>query len=700
MKKFQKIFLFSFLTIGINLALIFFLLFTLITPSGHINLKAEDLNEDSHYLVGTKNGIFLWEKNAVTTLWKGEVYSNTISPLGYYFITAQGIVFSKNLKDFELRNTGIHTKTIKNYKNNEVSYFKITVPLKDFSYDPYNPQNMITASQHGIYYSQDNGKSWNYLASPAKAPGIRSVAIYSFQNKLHLFFGHPFEGIYHRIITAQSLGTWQNLQNGLIQKGGYREEISNIKIDMKSLQTPPHIFVSQNFTPHIYELNLQTNTFKLIYASNTKDQVQMLESLENTPNNNLLFLLQDKVLLYSQKNKEIKEIPNIKIFVNEFAKQYGKVNTLSVFEKNQKLYSLKELWLLQDPIISQYKKKALGKQGIYMQTDALRSSKRFPSILNMIKQTHLNMVTVDMKDDFGYLRFSPKDALIKKLGSISAPIDVERSIETLHKNGIYVVARIPIFKDKRLYIYNSGEFAVKDKTTMQPWRGTKTINGTKLNSEYWVDPYNEKVWEYNIHIANELLKRGFDEVQFDYIRFPTDGKNLSNALFTYQKEGMDKESAIISFLRYARENINGSISIDIYGANGWLRTSSRTGQDVEMLSQYVDVIAPMYYPSHFAKNFLNYPPYEDRPYRIYYKGSLRNYYIARREVVIRPYVQAFMLTLNNYDKEYYGSDYINKEILGVKNSINMGFTFWNSSTKYKILLDTILNTDIKDADKE
>ena len=159
----------------------------------------------------------------------------------------------------------------------------------------------------------------------------------------------------------------------------------------------------------------------------------------------------------------------------------------------------------------------------------------------------------------------------------------------------------------------------------------------------------------------------------------------------WKQKGMDKESALMSFLSYARQNINAPISIDIYGANGWYRSGTRTGQDVEMLAKYVDVIAPMFYPSHFENAFMNYAPYPDRPYRIYFYGTYRNTVIGRNHIVVRPWVQAFYLGVR-YDKQYYGPDYVQKEIFGVRDSVNRGYMYWNNSGNY----DT-LQPDIGDA---
>ena len=144
---------------------------------------------------------------------------------------------------------------------------------------------------------------------------------------------------------------------------------------------------------------------------------------------------------------------------------------------------------------------------------------------------------------------------------------------------------------------------------------------------------------------------------------------------------MDKESALISFLSYARENIQAPIGIDIYGANGWYRSGTRTGQDVELLSEYVDVICPMFYPSHFEQPFLAHAPAAERPYRIYFYGTYRNSVIARNKSVIRPWAQAFYLGVS-YDKRYYDSDYVQRQIFGVRDAANHGYMYWNNIGRY------------------
>jgi hypothetical protein len=352
-----------------------------------------------------------------------------------------------------------------------------------------------------------------------------------------------------------------------------------------------------------------------------------------------------------------------------------------------------------------YRAAADGRHGIYLQTGFMVDPDSRAKYDALLTERGLDTVVVDLKDDHGRLRFEPKDPLVKAIGRTVNPLDVEAYVKEMKAKGRYLVARIVVFKDQRLYEHLGGAYAVWDGREGGPWRGYETetveepvpvppgappsaaapatvsVTRRKLNGEYWVDPYCEKVWEYNVAIAREIIARGFDEVQFDYIRFPTDGANLDDARYRWKDAGMDMESALMSFLSYARANIAAPISIDIYGANGWYRSGVRTGQDVELLARYVDAICPMFYPSHFEQGFMGFAPAERRPYRIYRLGTLRNSYISRKRVVVRPYVQAFYLNVR-YDREYYSPAYVALEVDGVRDASNEGLLYWNNSGRY------------------
>ena len=390
--------------------------------------------------------------------------------------------------------------------------------------------------------------------------------------------------------------------------------------------------------------------------------------------------------------------------------------------------SLSELWLLTPASqVSPYAKNAILKKGNYIPIHQVTTEEGYGRHLKTLRDNKLNMLVVDMKDDYGTLRYDAKDPLVLSKGKTGNGIKVEPFVAEAKANGIYLVARIVVFKDRGLAAWGGGRYAVWNAKEQKPWQGyewitqkvtqsattpetagsatagsapgggvppTLAITGAaaktaepatetvkKVYDEYWVDPYCEEVWEYDVAVAKELIARGFDEIQFDYIRFPTDGDNLSDASYRWQDPGMDKESALMSFLSYARREIKAPISIDIYGANGWYRTGARTGQDVELLARYVDVICPMFYPSHFEQGFLAQAPASERPYRIYYYGAYRNAIIARNHVIVRPWAQAFFLNVS-YDRTWYNADYVQRQIFGARDSINEGYTYWNNSGRY------------------
>ena len=105
---------------------------------------------------------------------------------------------------------------------------------------------------------------------------------------------------------------------------------------------------------------------------------------------------------------------------------------------------------------------------------------------------------------------------------------------------------------------------------------------------------------------------------------------------------------------------------------------------MELLARYVDVICPMFYPSHFEQQFLAHEPAVDRPYRIFFHGSYRNAIIARNHIIVRPWVQAFYLNVS-YDRTYYNQDYVQRQVFGARDALNQGYTYWNNSGRYEDL---------------
>ncbi|PKL14974.1 MAG: hypothetical protein CVV50_01610, partial [Spirochaetae bacterium HGW-Spirochaetae-6] len=593
-------------------------------------------------LIGTSKGLYYWDLNSSPVLlWKGASVRKIIKISGaVYLLTSKGIYFSRDLKTFEERNNGLSIKTIKHFENGKVSFTKQIQDLKDLEIDINNPDNLITCSKDNVYLSRDGGRNWSTYPNQTGTSGIKAVAVFS-NPDLNIIMAHPFKGVYQRNITKNT--RWKNISAGLYTYSGVTEEVSDILIRKKSSNL--EIIASHNFSPFIYRYNDKIHLWQKVLK--LKEDFAMVESLFSQKDS-LYFVSDLGVLEFQENTKKLNKLDFSKIF-NHFSHENELiVESLALFQSKEERYNFSQLWLLTKQNKSEYEERADKKKGLYLQAGIFRNQARLSQMRDFMEELKLNMVTVDMKDDYGHLRFTPRSKFLKNMSQVQAPVNLEKTVAFLKEKDIWLVARIVVFKDKVMYDYQNHKFAIRDKNSRAPWRGlVKRSNGElKLNQEYWVDPYSHEIWEYNVAIAQELLERGFDEIQFDYIRFPTDGVNLGQVHYPYQDPGMDRESALISFLNYARENIKAPLSIDIYGSNGWHRTGARTGQDVEMLQNYVDIICPMYYPSHFSQNFLSYPPQDQRTYRIYYYGSLRNYYIARKNSIIRSWIQAFKMNVS------------------------------------------------------
>ena len=671
--------------------------------------------ENDVFLVGSDNGLFritnrnsavpLWTEGRVDQIIKVELADdNGVLIPGWLMRTQKGIFYSHDLKTFEERDSGLPFLTIKTFKDGNKTLSLQIQELKDLCVNPRNNNEIVTATKDSVYYSRDGGLNWRNVGSMSKkSPGMKAVAIATLEDQTVIFMSHPIFGLSY-ILPNKQKPTWIDIDAGFEKMPSLTtaDEIADILPVLRTNADGTvftEIYISQTYLPRIYRLNWQEKKAELIYTgAEPTDVTDGLTTIDNV-------LLFTKLEGFGSIDLDSLQSPGTPSKERDWHEAFscvpGMINTAWVPQSRSGFAHgllLNELWLLYPGTInSPYAEIANGRKSIYASAYQCSFPEGVAKFKKIVKERNMNSIVIDMKDDYGYLRYDSHDPLVLQKCSTSsyAIKDLNKFIEEFKKENIYLVARIVTFKDRSLSRYAGGKYAVWDKKLNKPWLGIKGYedildeNGnptgnkeTTYYDEQWVDPYSEEVWEYNVAIAKELVERGFDEIQFDYIRFPTDGLNLlSNAQYRWQDKGMDMESALISFLSYARENIHAPLGIDIYGANGWYRSGPRTGQDAEMLAEYVDVIGPMFYPSHFEQSFLNYAPVADRTYRIYYYGSFRNTILCRNRAIIRPWVQSFKLNVS-YDRLYYDSDYIKKEFFGVRDSLDRGYMCWNNSGEY------------------
>ena len=668
-------------------------------------------------LLAAETGLYQVKEGMLWPLWTKGSVSRIVKGKSWFFLTSEGVIKSDDLINFEDISESLPHLTIKRYKDGVKSFENQAAALKDLKMHPQNPDVLVTMTRDEVFITRDGGKKWWSLGFCARTNGAKSIAVANMKDsdgveRLTVFISHPLYGLSY-IQPDRKNASWIDITAGFekLPTMSDPDEIADIVpvcyVD-ETGNTTTEVYLSQSYIPNIYKLDWnakkaikigEKNAGSNGVGGNSGVELDTIDSLF-VDGNTLYFVCRNGFSSFNLGTRQFDGAPEEAELWETLSRLSGR-RALCLYipkgvTKFSKPVTLNEMWLFDmEKPQTLYADVAMDKRGLYIPAGQNNPGSQLQGFIDTAKANGLNTVIVDMKDDYGLLRYKTDNEKVLQKATISSyAIDIEKFIKQCKENGIYLVARIVVFKDRNLWRYDGNKYAIVDYATGEPWRGIRSYDyetdedgnvlsktATNYYDENWVDPYCEEVWEYNIDIAKDLVSKGFDEIQFDYIRFPTDGLNLDRVKYRWRDTGMDKESALISFLSYARTNIDAPIGIDIYGQNGWYRSGTRTGQDVELLSPYVDVICPMFYPSHFEQYFLAQTPAVERPYRIYYYGCYRNTVIARNKVIVRPWVQAFYLAVS-YDKTYYDKDYVKREIFGVRDAIDRGYMYWNNSGKY------------------
>lgn len=236
-------------------------------------------------------------------------------------------------------------------------------------------------------------------------------------------------------------------------------------------------------------------------------------------------------------------------------------------------------------------------KGIYMTSCVAATPSLREKLVKLIDETEVNSVVIDIKSFDGYLSFAPRDSNLRTAKGGCFVSDMAEFIEVLHEKNIYVIGRLASFQDA-LRVKERPELAVKKATaTTTVWRDHKGIP--------WIDASARPHWEYLVSIAKASYEIGFDEINFDYIRFPSDG-NMSDIMYPWS--GTKKKSEVMrSFFAYLDQELSSidvKTSVDLFGMTTTNTDDLNIGQVLEDALPYFDYISPMVYPSHYPKSFL------------------------------------------------------------------------------------------------
>lgn len=248
-------------------------------------------------------------------------------------------------------------------------------------------------------------------------------------------------------------------------------------------------------------------------------------------------------------------------------------------------------------------------KAIYVSAWSAGTASRVKALIDLVKRTEVNAVVIDVKDYSGFVSYVMDVSQVKDARADREPRIVRPNalIKELHDNGVYAIARITVFQDSILAKAHP-EWALSNKTTGKLWTDNKRLS--------WMDPAGKPTWDYHIAIAKDALARGFDEVNFDYIRFPSDGK-LADAEYPFWDKLTPRSKIMRQFFSYLREHLPGArISADLFGLATVNRDDLGIGQVIEDAYRNFDYVYPMVYPSHYAPGFIGYSRPGQYPYEV------------------------------------------------------------------------------------
>lgn len=311
-------------------------------------------------------------------------------------------------------------------------------------------------------------------------------------------------------------------------------------------------------------------------------------------------------------------------------------------------------------------------KALYLSFYGIGSATLRNAAVKLIRETQLNAVVIDIKGDRGLVAYRSTVPLAGEIGAqktITIP-DLPALLQSLRGQGIYTIARIVTFKDDPLAAAHP-EWAVKRAD------GSLFHDREKLR---WTDPTRREVWDYNIAIAAEAARAGFDEIQFDYLRFPDD-KTMRLSQTNSQQV---RTRAIAGFLDAARARLapyNVFLAADVFGYICWNFDDTGIGQRLEDILPRVDYLSPMLYPSGFQFGI---PGYRDPVAHVHeiVQQSLERVR-ARTHVSplrIRPWLQAFKDYA--FDRRVFDAHEINQQIRAAEEFGSDGWMLWNPRNVY------------------
>ncbi|MGS0644099.1 putative glycoside hydrolase [Staphylococcus hominis] len=328
-----------------------------------------------------------------------------------------------------------------------------------------------------------------------------------------------------------------------------------------------------------------------------------------------------------------------------------------------------------------------GVKGIYVTSNSTQG-KKMDELVKFIKDSNLNTMVIDVKDDTGNITMKLNTGNKQVDKNTLDIVDGKKLLKKLHDNNIYPIARIVTFKDTKL-ANEHPEWTFKNSD------GSVWTNG---KGDSFVNPFMKEVWKYDIDVAKAAAKAGFQDIQFDYVRFPEGFENQADSL-TYNKgeyknsqmsSGDQRVDTITKFLEYANKELKPmgvNVSADVFGYSALVKNAPGIGQSFPKISKNVDAISSMIYPSHWSNGDFGLQAPDTEPYKtvnryIQKENSLLDT-LGKDKPISRPWIQDFTasyLGAGNYID--YDAKAISEEVQALKDNGVNEFLLWNAGNDY------------------
>jgi len=337
-----------------------------------------------------------------------------------------------------------------------------------------------------------------------------------------------------------------------------------------------------------------------------------------------------------------------------------------------KSYGYRALEVSSDTNSTEFNLEAITIKALYLSFwSASGNSKTMKKILNIIDKKEVNALVIDVKNEYGSTLYKTSCKQANSYGAHKKRTnrDIKKFMDLMKSKNIYTIARIVTFKDE-LQASNNPEYAIRnDKGEI--WR-----NHDKMA---WVDPYDKRSHNYAISMAEDAARVGFDEINFDYIRFPA----KTGLKFSKENTQKNRIEAIGQFLDSASQRLKKYgvyISVDTYGNILWTKKGDNNiGQTVESLSKHADYLAPMLYPSGFASGSFGKKNPSNHPFIVIYR-SIKHVKDIIEPARVRPWLQYFKDYAHT--KRYYRKFEVNEQVRASEKIGTNGWMMWSPSSRY------------------